>query len=159
MPRAFLILPALSLGLVLGLPAVAADQHAVFTPDTIKYEPAKPLPAGAMWSVLYGNPGEAGPFTVRVRFPAGYQVPAHWHSKDETVTVISGTFAIGTGDRVDRDKVQPLTTGGMAVLPANMPHYALIPQDAVVQINGVGPFDLNYVNPAEDPRKQVGSSQ
>ena len=159
MPRAFLILPALSLGLVLSMPAVAADEHTVVTPDSIKWEPAKPLPAGATWSVLHGNPSEAGPFTVRVRFPAGYQVPAHWHSKDETITVLSGTFGIGMGERAARDKVQPLTAGGLAVLPAKMPHYAVISQDAVVQINGTGPFDLNYVNPAEDPRKQVGSSQ
>lgn len=159
MTRAFLFLSALPLALGVAVPAMAADQHAVFTPDAIKWAPAPPLPAGATWSVLYGNPGEPGPFIIRVKFPNGYQVPAHWHSQDEIITVISGTFGAGMGGTADHDKVQPLTAGGLVTMPAKMPHYAVMSQETVVQINGMGPFDLNYVNPSEDPRKQVGSSK
>ncbi|WP_431859551.1 cupin domain-containing protein [Azospirillum sp.] len=159
MPRAFLFLPVLSLALVAAASAAAADRHVVLSPDAVKWEPATPLPAGAEWSVIYGKPAEPGPFAVRVRFPTGYAVPAHWHSRDEAVTVLSGTFAVGMGETADRDKVQTLTAGGFFAMPANMRHYAFVTQEAVVQINGVGPFDLNYVDPAEDPRRQVGSSQ
>lgn len=159
MTRAFLTLSALPLALGLAVPAAAVDEHIAFTPDSIKWEPAPPLPAGANWSVLYGDPKVAGPFAVRVRFPDGYRMPAHWHSKDEVVTVISGTFGVGTGEKASPDKVQKLPAGGLVALPARMPHYAFMTGDTEVQINGTGPFDLNYVNPSEDPRKQVGSSQ
>lgn len=163
MLRATMILPvALAvLAAVTVSPALAgsAGEHAVFTGDTVPWEPLKALPAGAQWAVLAGDPAEPGPFTIRVKFPDGYRVPAHWHSQGETVTVISGTFGIGMGHSGDRGKVQALPAGGFAYMPAMLPHYAVITGETVIQVNGTGPFDLNYVDPSQDPRKQVGATQ
>ena len=159
MTRISTLLPAMSLALVLAWPAVGADEHVIVANETITWEPAKALPSGADWSVLTGNPGEAGPFAIRLRFPAGYEVPAHWHSQDEMVTVLSGAFGIGIGDLANHAKIEMLGPGGFFRMPAQMPHYALVRQETVIQVSGNGPFDLNYINPSEDPRKQVGSSQ
>jgi len=162
MSRTSTILPAMSLALLLGWPAanaVAADDHAIVTTDTMKWEPIPILPSGADWSMLSGSPAESGPFTFRIRLPDGYVVPAHWHSMDETVTVISGTFGLGMGEQADRSKVTPLSAGSYVHLPAKSPHYVVATGQTVVQVSGTGPFDFNYVNPAEDPRTQVGSTK
>jgi hypothetical protein len=72
--------------------------------------------------------------------------------------VISGTFNIGDGDAVDRKASQPLTAGGFLSLPAKMHHYAWVKEPTIVQINLEGPFDLFYVNPADDPQKKPSPS-
>lgn len=165
MLRKTMVLPAVGFAmLAAGTMPVAfagekAGEHAIHTNETIQWQPAKALPPGADMAVLAGNPAEDGPFALRLRFPSGYQVPPHWHSKFESVTVISGTFGLGTGETFDRAKTQTIPAGGFFSMPARMPHYAVSMEQTVVQINGVGPFDLNYVNPADDPRKQTGSSQ
>jgi uncharacterized RmlC-like cupin family protein len=83
--------------------------------------------------------------------PAGYKIPAHWHPTDEQVTVLSGTLALGMGDKLDKTKSQMLRPGGFGVAPAHMNHYAWTQTGAVIQINLMGPFALTYVNPADDP--------
>jgi quercetin dioxygenase-like cupin family protein len=137
--------------------AHAADAHHTMVPaDTIKWGPAPPsLPPGAEAAVLLGSPAKEGPFVLRLKFPAGFVVPPHRHSKDEFVTVISGKFAVSHGEKVDRASMKPLPPGSFVHLPAGMPHYAVaVDVETVVQINGVGPFDVVYVNPADDPRKK-----
>jgi quercetin dioxygenase-like cupin family protein len=137
--------------------AHAADAHHVVVPvDTIKWGPAPPsLPPGAEAAALLGSPAKEGPFVLRLKFPPGFTVPPHRHSKDEFVTVISGKFAVSHGEKVDRASLKPLPPGSFVHLPAGMPHYAVAGDvETVVQINGVGPFDVVYVNPADDPRKK-----
>jgi quercetin dioxygenase-like cupin family protein len=87
-----------------------------------------------------------------LKFPAGFVVPPHRHSKDELVTVISGRFSIVAGDKVDRTLFRALPAASFVHLPAGLTHYAIAETESVVQINGVGPFDVNYVNPKDDPR-------
>jgi hypothetical protein len=81
-------------------------------------------------------------------------VPPHRHSKDEFVTVISGQFAIGSGEKVDRASLKALPPASFVHLPADMPHYASVEVETVVQINGVGPFDVVYIDPKDDPRQK-----
>jgi hypothetical protein len=142
------------------IPVIAQDHHVVVPPDKVQWGPAPPvLPAGAQISVLEGNPGAKGPVVMRLKFPANYVVPPHWHTMAERITVISGTFYIGSGDAVDRQGSQALASGGFVSLPAKMHHYAWVKAPTVVQINLEGPFDLFYINPADDPQKKpVGSS-
>ena len=128
--------------------------HTVVRGDTITWGPAPPsLPPGAQGAVLLGNPGKEGPFVLRLKLPAGFVVPPHRHSKDEILTVIAGAFAVSAGEQVDRSSLQPLPPASLVHLPAGMPHYAVAEAEAVVQINGVGPFDVTYVDPRDDPRK------
>jgi len=134
----------------------AAEQHhTVVSAGAVKWGPAPPsLPPGAQAAVLLGHPGKPGPFVLRLKFPAGFVVPPHRHSKDEFVTVIAGNFAVAAGETVDRETATPLPPASFVHLPAGMPHYALAATDTVVQINGTGPFDVTYVNPKDDPRNK-----
>jgi quercetin dioxygenase-like cupin family protein len=151
---------ALSLGVaaIVGTttpPQAAEQHHTVVRSDAVKWGAAPPsLPPGAQGAVLLGNPAKEGPFVLRLKFPAGFTVPPHRHSKDEFVTVISGAFAISSGEKVDRASLQPLPPASFVHLPAGMPHYAVAEVESVVQINGVGPFDVIYVDPKDDPRKK-----
>src|SRR4029077_2657874 len=96
-----------------------AQHHLVVPGDKAQGGPAPPiLPPGAQLAVLEGNPGAKGPVVMRLKFPANYVVPPHWHSMAERITVISGTFNIGDGDAVDRKASQSLTAGGFLSLPA-----------------------------------------
>jgi quercetin dioxygenase-like cupin family protein len=133
--------------------ALAQPPHVLVPADTLKWGPAPPaLPAGAQISVLEGDPGQKGAITLRLQFPADYTVPPHWHSMTERVTVLSGALHVGMGDTLDRQRSQALQPGGFVSLPAKMHHYAWTATPTVVQINLEGPFDIFYVNPADDPQ-------
>lgn len=139
-------------------PALAQATHIVVPADKVQWGPAPPfLPKGAEISVLEGNPAEKGPITLRLRFPANYNIPAHWHSMTERLTVLSGALNVGMGDKLDRAKSQPLQPGGFASLPANMRHFAWTATPTVVQISLEGPFDIFYVSAGDDPQKRQTS--
>jgi hypothetical protein len=124
-----------------------------FKPADIKWMPAPPmLPAGAKVAILAGDPTKSGPFTMRLQAPAGYMIPAHWHSQTENVTVISGTLRLGMGNKLDKSKGQALPAGAFASMPAKMRHFAWSQEKTIVQLHGTGPFDIHYVNAADDPR-------
>jgi quercetin dioxygenase-like cupin family protein len=148
----------LSLGFALAalvpLSATAEDQAVVAQPDRLKWAAVPPaLPKGAQIAVLYGDPTKEGPFVFRAKVPAGYRVPAHMHPADENVTVISGTVNIGMGDKLDPKKGEALKAGGYFHMPKGMHHYAWFSQASVIQFNGIGPFEITYIDPADDPRK------
>lgn len=147
--------------LVLGLTFVsvttfAQTQHILVPADKVQWSPAPPiLPAGAQIAVLEGNPAEKGPIVMRLKFPANYTIPAHWHTMAERLTVLSGSFHAGMGDKVDRKATQTLEPGGYVMLPAKMHHFAWTSEPTIVQINLEGPFDLFYVNPADNPQQKT----
>ena len=138
------------------VPFFATAQEAVVsTGDDLKWGPASPaLPTGAQGAVLVGDPAKEGLYVVRVKFPAGYKVAPHSHPNDENVTVISGMFHIGIGDKFDDTKGQALKPGGFAQAPKGVKHYAWASQETVIQLHGMGPQNLTYVNAADDPRKK-----
>jgi quercetin dioxygenase-like cupin family protein len=143
--------------IVWGAAALHAGEahHTVVPADAVKWGPAPPsLPPGAEAAVLLGNPAKDGPFVIRLKFPAGFAVPPHRHSKDEFVTVIAGGFGIAAGEALDRAAAKPLAAGSFVHLPAGTPHYAVATGETIVQINGTGPFDVVYVDPKDDPRKK-----
>ena len=102
--------------------------------------------------MLAGDPNKKGLFTVRLQTPAGCKVPPHTHPASEHITVISGTFNIGTGDKFDEAAGKEIGAGGYMVMPPGMKHYAWTPAEAIIQVQGMGPFVIKYVNPADDPR-------
>lgn len=121
----------------------------------LKWGAAPPnLPKGAQLAVLSGDPGSAGPFVVRLKLPAGYKIPAHSHPTAEFVTVLAGSFHLGMGDKLDPKQGKALGPGGFAEAAANMNHFGWTTAPTIIQINGQGPFAINYVNPADDPSKQ-----
>jgi quercetin dioxygenase-like cupin family protein len=136
-------------------PAGAMDPHTIVSPQEIKWGPAPAvLPPGAEAAVLFGDPGKAGLFALRLKLPAGYSVPPHMHPVDEVVTVISGTFNLGMGETADQSQVQPLPAGSFFALPPDTAHYVFIDEETVIQISTVGPWGLTYVNPEDDPRQK-----
>lgn len=117
------------------------------------------VPEGAQIAVLSGDPSKDGLYVVRLKMPAGYQIPAHNHPTAEMVTVISGDFHLGMGDRLDEAKGLLLTAGDYAEAPAKMNHYAWASSPTVVQVHGQGPFAITYVDPADDPRTKAKPSK
>jgi quercetin dioxygenase-like cupin family protein len=134
-------------------PGAANSEHVMVAPSDLKWNDGPPaLPPGAKVAVLQGDPKLAGPFTIRLQFPAGFKVPPHTHPTAEHVTVISGTLGLGMGAKFEESAVREMTAGAFAVMPAGMQHFARAKTEAIVQVHGTGPFEVKYVNPADDPR-------
>lgn len=131
----------------------AKTEHVIYAAADLKWGDAPPsLPAGAKAAVLEGDPGKTGVFTIRLKMPSGYKVPPHTHPTTEAITVISGSFAMGTGPKFDEAATHEMTTDAFALMPAGTQHYAWCKTECVVQVHAMGPFQINYVNPADDPR-------
>jgi hypothetical protein len=128
--------------------------HVIVTPDQIKWGPAPPsLPPGSELAVLEGDPSKPGvPFTFRAKFPDGYKVMPHWHPTDERVVVLQGSLGLGLGDKFNPSAGHELPTGSYASMPKGVRHYAWGIGETVIQVSGIGPFEIHYVNPADDPR-------
>jgi hypothetical protein len=132
--------------------AFGGEPQMVMSSKDVKWSAAPSvLPKGAMMAVLAGDPAASGLVSLRLKMPPGYKIPAHWHPTDEHVTVLSGTFFIGMGDKLDPKQSHAFTSGGYAVAAAHMNHYAWTKTGATVQVDLMGPFALTYVNPADDP--------
>jgi len=131
------------------------QHHTIVSADAIKWGAAPPsLPSGAQAAAILGSPAKEGQFVLYLKFPAGFVVPPHRHSKDEFVTVISGKFVITAAEKVDRAAIKALPAGSFFHLPAGTAHYAFAETEAVVQVSGMGPFDVTYLDPKDDPRKK-----
>ena len=132
----------------------SATHQMEHAPD-IQWVPAPPIfPAGALFAVMQGDPSVPGAlFTVRLRFPNGYVLPPHTHPTDEQVTVLRGTFSVGLGENFSADALTALKEGGFITAPANMAHFATARGITEVQVTAIGPFQLTYVHPEDDPTK------
>ena len=138
-----------------GTGALAQGGHVMLGPDEIKWGPAPPsLPRGAMLAVIEGKPSEPGPFTMRLKFPAGFKVAPHSHPAIEHLTVLSGTITFGMGDTFDAAKLMPMRPGSFIVMPVGTTHFVETREETVIQVHGVGPWGVKYVNPEDDPSKR-----
>ena len=133
----------------------AQAAHIVVTPDQLKWGPGPTaLPPGAQSAVLEGDPSKPGSaFAIRLKFPDGFRVPPHWHPADEKVVVLQGALGVGVGEKFDPAAGHELPAGSYAVMPRGVRHYAWAKGETVIQVSSTGPFQVNYVNPADDPRK------
>jgi mannose-6-phosphate isomerase-like protein (cupin superfamily) len=145
-----------------GASQAPGDAHVVASVGDAKWGPAPPvLPAGAQIAVLAGNPMGAGPYTIRLKFPANYSIPPHSHPTDENVVVVSGELTFGMGEKLNRhgEGNKTLGEGGFALMPAGMNHYAFTTKsETTIVLYGTGPVEFKYVNPADDPRNAHGSN-
>lgn len=145
--------------ILVGATLLAAEhgtsEFRLFPADTTEWKDGPPsLPPGAKIAVLEGDPTKEGPFVFRVKAPDGYRIPPHTHPKTERVTVISGTFNIGMGDEFDAAKTKPMPAGTYGYWETGMKHFVWTKGETVVQFHGMGPWKIEYVNPADDPRNQ-----
>jgi len=145
---------SLFVGLLIVPAAIAQHEHVLLNEQDVKWEEAPPMiPPGAKAAILQGNPSEKGLFTIRLRLPANYKVPAHWHPNDEHVVVISGALYMGMGDKLDENAGKAVKAGGFALVPAQKNHYAYTKEMTTIQVYGMGPVEFTYVNPSDDPRR------
>lgn len=130
------------------------EQHILMKAADMKWgEGPATLPPGAKMVVIEGDPKAANAlFTIRLKLPEGFAIFPHFHPADEHITVISGTFNMGMGDAFDRKKTTALPAGSFAVMPKGHHHFAWAKGETVVQVHGVGPWGITYVNPNDDPR-------
>jgi quercetin dioxygenase-like cupin family protein len=126
-----------------------------FSPENIKWmDGPSSIPPGAKFAVLEGDPSKEGPFVMRLLLPDGYSIPPHTHPKTERVTVISGTFNIAMGDKLDKKSGRKMPAGTFGFWEAGMKHFVWAEGKTVVQLHGMGPWAIKYVRDADDPRKQ-----
>jgi quercetin dioxygenase-like cupin family protein len=105
-----------------------------------------------MIAVLEGDPTKEGPFVFRLKLPDGYRVPPHTHPKTERVTVISGSFNIGMGERFDQEATKLMPAGTYGYWEAGMKHFVWAKGETILQFHGMGPWSIKYVDPRDDPR-------
>jgi len=129
------------------------EQALVVTPDKIQWVDL-PGYANAKLAVIEGKMDKTGPLTFRIKFPADTKVPAHFHPGVERTTILSGTFNLGMGDKLDPAKTTPLGPGSMVIMPPKMHHFGWTKEETVIQVNVTGPWGITYINPADDPRKK-----
>jgi hypothetical protein len=97
---------------------------------------------------LVGDPARPGPYTLRLKFPKGFKVAPHTHPDSREVTIISGIFATGYGDKFDPEKLKILPAGSFYTEPANVSHFIEIEEDVVLQVSGMGPSARKFVDPS-----------
>ncbi len=139
-------------------PALAAEHtmsdHVSILPSDLKWSDAPSVAPGAQIAVIEGDLKAAVPFTFRLRLAANSRIGVHTHPVVERVTVISGTFYLGIGDKFDPAKARGYTPGGITIMPVGMPMYVFTKEDTIVQIHGTGPWGITFLSPADDPRKK-----
>ncbi len=149
---------ALSIGSVGAVSAEApyhGDGHMMVAPSQLEWGPVGSMTAGAEIAVIEGDLGEEAPFTFRLRLPADYEIAPHIHPAYERVTVLSGTLHFAHGEEFDRDKTHALPTGSVAIMSPGDPMFGYTEEETVIQLHGTGPWGIEYINPADDPRKQA----
>jgi quercetin dioxygenase-like cupin family protein len=116
---------------------------------------AKSIPAGTRMIMVYGRPDQPGPYIFRVQFPAGYRLPPHQHADKRSVTVLTGSYWSGVGETFEQDKLMKFGPRDYYITQAGVPHFSWAETDVVIQESGIGPVSnpIQYVNPADDPRK------
>jgi quercetin dioxygenase-like cupin family protein len=126
----------------------------VIKPDRLTWKDSPAFPKGVKTAVLMGDPSKTGDTVVmRIQFPPNFQMPPHTHPYSEVVTVISGHVGTNSGEKVDRAGGL-LEPGSMWVYPAKHAHYAWTGnEEGVLQVQFTGPGGIDYINPADDPRK------
>ena len=133
--------------------AQAQHGHMMVMPGDLKWADVPALPKGAKGATIEPA-GEGKQFTTRLSLPANYKIPPHTHPHTERLTVLSGTFYLGMGEKHDDSKLHALPAGGMAVMQPGTPHFAITKEPTVLQFHGVGPTGIKYLDPKDDPRNQ-----
>jgi hypothetical protein len=125
----------------------AAASHKIVRSADLKWSP---IIKGCDLAPVSGDPAADGaPFVLRLRCADGSKIPAHWHPTDENVTVLKGTFLVGMGEKYDESKVMTMNAGNFISMPKEMRHFGLCKGKTIVQVHGMGPFKVNWVNPAD----------
>ena len=139
-------------------PQAVAPQAITISASDVKWGPAPAaFPPGAQLAVLHGDPSKKTMFALRFKMPDGYRIAPHWHTQDEQLTILSGTFLLAMGDK--EADAHALEAGAYHFLPGKMHHSASAKGEVVLELHGMGPFDIHYLNPADDPSKKAAAAK
>jgi hypothetical protein len=138
---------------VLSVSFAHAQQMTAASSDVKWVNAPASLPPGAKLTVLQGDLAKPGTLAFRLKLPAGYKLMPHSSPAIDRIVVVSGTFNLGTGDKFDNARTMPLHAGYVH-WPDKSPYFALAKEETVIEIQGVGPFAVSYVNPGDDPTKR-----
>jgi quercetin dioxygenase-like cupin family protein len=131
-------------------------EHKMIVAEELQWQPGpESLPKGAEFVVLEGDPAKEGLFTMRIKIPPNYRIPPHTHPKVERVTVLEGEAKLGMGRKWDEQRMKRLPAGAFFTMPPGMEHFAGTETGAVIQLNGIGPWEIIYLNPGDDPRNRT----
>lgn len=130
------------------------DKPVIMQPSALQWSDSPALPAGVKVAILYGDMKKAEPIGFRIKLPAGGIIAPHTHPVHERVTVISGAFAMGEGEKFDKAALKEMPVGSVAIFPKGCPMFGFAREETIIQVNAEGPWGINYINPADDPRKK-----
>jgi len=130
------------------------EGHVIAGPETLEWRDVPSMAAGAKIAILEGNLGEAVPFTFRLKLPANFRLAPHVHPAYERVTVLQGTLHFAHGAEYDRAATRPMPVGSFAVMAPGEPMFGYTEVETIIQLHGTGPWGIEYLDPADDPRKQ-----
>ena len=135
-------------------PETKEHKPVIVQPSQLEWSDSPALPAGVKVSILYGDMKKAEPIGFRIKIPAGGILAPHTHPVHERVTVISGAFAMGEGEKFDKAALKDMPVGSVAIFPRGCPMFGFAREETIIQVNAEGPWGINYINPADDPRKK-----
>jgi quercetin dioxygenase-like cupin family protein len=136
-----------------GVPYTGHGKHVMVQPGELTWRPAPAVGPGVEIAVIEGPLDQKVPFTFRLRIPAGTKLMPHIHPAYERVTVLSGTLHFAHGKTFDAQNTVALPAGAVAIMPPGAPMFGYVKEETVIQLHGLGPWGLQYINPADDPRK------
>jgi uncharacterized protein (TIGR02246 family) len=131
----------------------AGDEMTMNTAAGMTFQPLEVpgFKSGMQLAVIHGDPNGKGDYTIRLKFPAGYTFPAHFHPNSEHLTVLSGTFQLAMGEK-EGGMLRDYAPGDFLYIPAKKPHYGGAKTESVIQLHGIGPFEIRLANVAStDP--------
>ncbi len=111
--------------------AFAADPIRSMTVDSIEFKPDAHI-HGIASALIAGNPKEGPNYTVIVKFSPNTRVPAHFHPDQRVITVISGTYYLGGGEKFDDGALKPYRPGMVIIIPARAPHFSGSKDDGTI---------------------------
>jgi quercetin dioxygenase-like cupin family protein len=145
----------------MGLAVVNDKLHAQSKPEVQAVSPSEMkwgaqgglAMAGMEQANLVGNPAKPGPYTLRLKFPAGYRLAPHTHPDYREVTILSGTWYTGYGEKFDEKALKALPAGSFYTEPANVPHFVEVREPVVIQVSGTGPSGRTFVDRGNNPSR------
>ena len=149
-----ILLAALPVASITADPETKEHKPVIVQPLELEWSDSPALPAGVKVSVLYGDIKKAEPIGFRVKLPAGGMIAPHTHPVDERVTVISGAFAMGEGEKFNKAALKDMPVGSVAIFPRGCAMFGFAREETIIQVNAEGPWAINYINAADDPRKK-----
>jgi len=148
---------SLLLALTLAVGALQAspyqgDGHVLGTPEDLDWGSVASMGEGAEIAIIEGSLAEEAPFTFRLRLADGYEIKPHVHPAYERVTVLSGTLHFAHGETFDPEATTQLPVGGYAIMSPGDAMFGYAEGETVIQLHGTGPWGIDYIAPADDPR-------